>query len=265
MGLNFSGYSNYISFICSRFNGLFVSCTSVVLLSPFFDRCIGVFTDHGLFFYFLVCLCVCIGFILCYCCFYFFDFKIESGFVHLKPLSAFIYYLYASFLVYVLVDRCGAWILLPILFGLIIFSIGLYSSSLEKHILFLFISVLPILYIVYYDHFNSLQTYKFNQKRLDALIEDGAKVLVVVKADWCTTCQNNKNFVLDTYSFKQLIKSTGVVYMVADLTFENTESMIYFSSLDRPGIPQNVLYKPYGEVVYLPSILSISILESSLK
>jgi len=91
------------------------------------------------------------------------------------------------------------------------------------------------------------------------LVKQGKIVFVDVTAEWCITCQINKNFILYRGQSLELLNQENVIAMTADWTKPDQKISDYLSSFERYGIPFNIVYgpkKPDG--VILPELLTQS-------
>ena len=178
----------------------------------------------------------------------------------LRPPLSFLLFLSCGFLLSKALEELGIKLLFPIILILFLTAFGFWLKSFGKITPgnFLLISTLTFVPYLYYvsSECNHIAKYNFTKARLDALIEDGFQVFVLVKADWCVTCVNNNKFVFQSKQVADAFKKTGTIYMVADMTTSNSEAAKYMRAIDKNDFPQNILYKPSGEVIFLPRILS---------
>lgn len=100
----------------------------------------------------------------------------------------------------------------------------------------------------------------FNKDELQRVIASGKTVFVDVTADWCLTCQLNKNLVLDAAPIASWLESDGVVAMKADWTRPDPAIAAYLASFGRYGIPFNAVYGPDApNGIALPELLTSGI------
>ncbi|HEX7324533.1 MAG TPA: protein-disulfide reductase DsbD domain-containing protein [Rhodanobacteraceae bacterium] len=106
----------------------------------------------------------------------------------------------------------------------------------------------------------------FSPSRLQALRAAGTPVFVDIGADWCVTCKANEYAVLDTPSFRHLLKTTGAVYMKGDWTDVDPQIGAYLRKFDTPGVPLYVVYPRGGGAGHaLPTVLTASLVRNALE
>ena len=92
---------------------------------------------------------------------------------------------------------------------------------------------------------------------LPALVAEGKVVFVDVTADWCLTCQLNKQLVLDQDDMRARLQSDNVVAMRGDWTLPSAEISNYLESFGRYGIPFDAVYGPaLPDGLALPELLT---------
>ena len=105
----------------------------------------------------------------------------------------------------------------------------------------------------------------YSPQKLAALRAAGTPVLVDMTADWCITCQANEHAVLDTASFRDLLKRTGTVYMKGDWTNEDPAITAFLQRYHSPGVPLYVMFpKGGGKGRQLPTVLTSGLVERAL-
>ncbi|TAN04666.1 MAG: protein-disulfide reductase DsbD [Rhodanobacteraceae bacterium] len=105
----------------------------------------------------------------------------------------------------------------------------------------------------------------FSPAKLQALRQAGTPVFVDIGADWCVTCKANEYTVLDTSSFRALLKQTGAVYMKGDWTDVDPAIGAYLAKFHSPGVPLYVVYPRGGGAGHaLPTVLTASLVRSAL-
>ncbi len=98
---------------------------------------------------------------------------------------------------------------------------------------------------------------RFDEARIEALVEQGDVVLVDVTADWCITCKVNKSAVLERGSVRALLEEGAVAPLQADWTRPDPAISAYLESFGRYGIPFNAVYGPGApDGIALPELLS---------
>lgn len=105
----------------------------------------------------------------------------------------------------------------------------------------------------------------FSPAKLKSLRDAGTPVFVDIGADWCVTCKANEYTVLDTRSFRELLASTGAVYMKGDWTDVDPEIGAYLKQFHSPGVPLYVVYPRGGGAGHaLPTVLTASLVHNAL-
>jgi thiol:disulfide interchange protein len=100
---------------------------------------------------------------------------------------------------------------------------------------------------------------KWSQQRVDDLLAEGSPVYIDFTAQWCATCQVNKQTAYSKEVIK-LMKKKGVVALKADKTSPNPEIDAELQKYDRSAIPVNVLIVPGKAPIVTPEILTSSYL-----
>jgi thiol:disulfide interchange protein DsbD len=95
----------------------------------------------------------------------------------------------------------------------------------------------------------------WSQERVEALLANGQPVYIDFTAQWCATCQVNKQRAY-TREVISLMKEKGVVALKADKTKPNPKIEAALKKLGRTAIPVNVLLAPGKDPVILPELLS---------
>ena len=96
----------------------------------------------------------------------------------------------------------------------------------------------------------------FSPERVSTTTKAGKAVFVDFTAAWCVTCQVNKQLVLHSDDVKAAFSRKGVTLMVADWTRQDDTITRALSKFGRTGVPLYVLYRPNGEPLVLPAILT---------
>ncbi len=100
----------------------------------------------------------------------------------------------------------------------------------------------------------------FDRAAIDGMVADGRIVFVDVTADWCLTCQANKQLVLHRGAVAERLGADDVVPMRADWTLPDDAIAGFLASYGRYGIPFYVVYgpdTPDGQI--LPELLTTEI------
>ena len=110
----------------------------------------------------------------------------------------------------------------------------------------------------------------FSPELLAELRNQKQAVFVDVTADWCVTCQVNKQLVLERKPVLQAFAEADVALLRADWTRPNDMIADYLLKYNRFGIPFNSLYWPdMAEPVIFSEILTaekiINLLENRLR
>jgi thiol:disulfide interchange protein DsbD len=84
-------------------------------------------------------------------------------------------------------------------------------------------------------------------------------------ADWCVTCKANEHTVLNTQTFRDLLKRTGAVYMKGDWTDVNPTISAFLEQYHSPGVPLYVVFpRNGGPGRQLSTVLTSSLVEQAL-
>lgn len=113
---------------------------------------------------------------------------------------------------------------------------------------------------VYGDHWRP-----WREAAIAEEVRAGRTVFVDVTAEWCITCQVNKQLVLSREEVAARLAEDGTVAMVADWTRPDDAIAQYLASFGRYGIPFNVVYGPGApDGIVLPEILTVDAVVSAL-
>jgi thiol:disulfide interchange protein DsbD len=105
----------------------------------------------------------------------------------------------------------------------------------------------------------------YSPEKLAELRAAGTPVFVDMTADWCVTCKANEHTVLDTPTFRELLKRTGAVYMKGDWTDVNPTISAFLQQYHSPGVPLYVVFpKNGGPGKQLSTVLTSSLVEQAL-
>ena len=100
----------------------------------------------------------------------------------------------------------------------------------------------------------------FDRSAIDGLVAEGNVVFVDVTADWCLTCQANKQLVLQRGTVAERLGADDVVPMRADWTLPDETIASFLASYGRYGIPFYMVYGPNSpDGVVLPELLTSDI------
>lgn len=84
----------------------------------------------------------------------------------------------------------------------------------------------------------------FDQVEIARLVGEGNTVFVDITADWCITCQVNKQLVINRGEVAERLGNGGIVTMRGDWTLPSDEITAYLTGFGRYGIPFNAVYGP---------------------
>lgn len=139
-------------------------------------------------------------------------------------------------------------IILAIIITLIlILKIKINFSSLYN---FLFISIIISIYLllpsfVNFSKYQSLENknwINFNEININQLVSKNKIVFVDITADWCVTCQYNKQNVINSNEIQEIFKKNEVIMVRGDWTLPNKKIETFLNSFNRFGIPFNVFF-----------------------
>ncbi|HEU0277023.1 MAG TPA: protein-disulfide reductase DsbD [Rhodanobacteraceae bacterium] len=199
----------------------------------------------------------------------------------LKQILAFPMYLSAVWLVWVLAHQRGADAVALVLVAMVVLAAALWWHGRARperrlgHALTLALLAVTILPLVAVARLapparmaNAVvgDGVPFSPARLASLREAGTPVFVDIGADWCVTCKANEYAVLDTRSFRDLLASTGAVYMKGDWTDVDPEIGAYLRKFHSPGVPLYVVYPRGGGAGHaLPTVLTAALVHGALE
>ena len=150
---------------------------------------------------------------------------------------------------------------------------GIWMKKLKYFLSFLLIStafwlftVLLIQINITNNKFKNDSWEKFDQLKLNKLINEKNIIFVDITADWCLTCFYNKTTVINRKKIKMIFNENKVIKMRGDITKPNKKITEYINSFGRYGIPVNILYSsssPQG--ILLSEVLTVSELLSTFE
>ena len=98
----------------------------------------------------------------------------------------------------------------------------------------------------------------YTAERLVALKSVGSPVFVNLTASWCVTCLINERVALDSEAVRDAFAARGIIALKGDWTNQNPEITALLQQFGRSGVPLYLLYRPKGEPIILPQILTAS-------
>ncbi len=197
----------------------------------------------------------------------------------LKQLLAFPMYLTAAWLVWVLGNQRGVDAIGLVLVGVIMLGLALwwfersrYGSGAGRALaLVALLLTLPPLYAIARLERTATTAadvagqVAFSPVKLDDLRKAGKAVFVDVGADWCTTCKVNERAVLHTDAFRDLLKRTDTVFMVADWTNPDPDIEAFLAKFHSVGVPLYVVFRKGEDGHALPTVLTQGIVQDALE
>jgi len=97
----------------------------------------------------------------------------------------------------------------------------------------------------------------FDERAIEADLQEGKTVFVDVTADWCLTCKANKKFVLSQGDIAQRLFHSDIITMQADWTNPDPAITAFLHKYGRYGIPFNVVFGPGApQGMVLPELLT---------
>lgn len=197
----------------------------------------------------------------------------------LKQILAFPMYLTAVWLVWVLAKQRGADAVGLVLVAMVLLAMTLWwfersrsrGAASKLLVAALGICTLAPMYLLAHVPVPSALasvaagSVAFNPQKLADLRAANTPVFVDITADWCVTCKANEHTVLNTQTFRDLLKRTGTVYMQGDWTNVNPTISKFLASYNSPGVPLYVVFPADGGPGQLLStVLSTATVERAL-
>jgi thiol:disulfide interchange protein len=95
---------------------------------------------------------------------------------------------------------------------------------------------------------------------------EGRPVLVDFTADWCLTCQVNKNIAIEILSVRLKLKDLGAVALLGDYTRLPDDITTELTRHGRAGVPLVLIYPPKAGAppIVLPELLTPGIVLNAL-
>jgi thiol:disulfide interchange protein DsbD len=197
----------------------------------------------------------------------------------LKQILAFPMYLSAVWLVWVLAHQRGADAVALVLIAMVLLAAALWWHGRGKperragHALTIALALAAIAPLVAVAQLvppartaaMDAGVVTFSPTKLQALRAGGTPVVVDIGADWCVTCKVNEHAVLDARSFRDLLRTTGAVYMKGDWTDVDPVIGAYLAQFHSPGVPLYVMYPRGGGPGHaLPTVLTAALVRNAL-
>lgn len=199
----------------------------------------------------------------------------------LKQFLAFPMYLTAAWLVWVLGNQRGVDAVGWVLVGAIVLALGLwwweharYKAVIGRALaaLVLLAALWPIAQVARLAAPSAVQAAEaqdwvpYSAERLSSLRAEGRGVFVDMGADWCVTCKVNERAVLDTATFRDLLKRSNAVLMKGDWTNVDPAITAFLQEYKAVGVPLYVVFRAgeSGHGQALPTVLTHGIIEQAL-
>ena len=96
----------------------------------------------------------------------------------------------------------------------------------------------------------------YSEEKVQEAIEKKQPVFVNFTARWCLTCLLNQKSTLSSEKFANFVQENNVLLLEADWTNKDKEIFEALEKFRRSSVPLYVYYKPNGEYVILPQILT---------
>jgi thiol:disulfide interchange protein DsbD len=201
----------------------------------------------------------------------------------LKQLLAFPMYLTAVWLVWVLGNQRGIDAVGWVLIGAVVLALGLWWWERSRYrggmlarafaVLVVLSALLPLLQVAHLaapkaaHAVDDADSVAYSAERIATLRAEGKSVFVDVGADWCVTCKVNEKAVLDTDTFRDLLKRTNAVFMTADWTNVDPAITAFLQEYKAVGVPLYVVFRAgeSGPGQALPTVLTDSIVRQALE
>lgn len=106
---------------------------------------------------------------------------------------------------------------------------------------------------------------KFDQEKIQSLINQNQKVFIDYSAKWCITCLANEKAVLNTQKFLQFAKEKNINLFRADWTDYNPKISKSINSYNRSGVPLYIYFYEKDNYLILPQILTFGSIQKYLE
>ena len=96
-----------------------------------------------------------------------------------------------------------------------------------------------------------------DEQLISQKLAKGKSVLLVIKADWCLTCQYNQAMVLTGLNLENWQKNYNLEVVTVDWSNYNKQVLDFMEKYGRKGLPFYVLFTPIlRDGIVLPEIFS---------
>jgi len=110
-----------------------------------------------------------------------------------------------------------------------------------------------------------VQVENYDPDKLDDYKRDGKSIFLYFTADWCVTCKANEFGAIQREKTANLFKAKNIIVMEGDFTKQNPEIANILHQYGRSGVPLYLFFKGNTEAQILPQILTVEILNESIK
>ena len=140
--------------------------------------------------------------------------------------------------------------------------------NIKKLISSLIFSIVIFLYLI--KPFQNTQKQndwvEFDEQILNLEVSNNKVLLLDLTADWCITCQINKQTTLENEDLIEFLKSNNIFLMRGDWTKPNDKILNFIKKNGRLGIPLNIIYGPRNKNgILLPEILTKDLIIDNIK
>ncbi len=260
---NFLNVKSNNIYLNNFFTGMVSTFLATPCSAPFLGTAVGYAFSQGVFDIYIIFLSLAIGFSFPYFLPIFFKnsfklipkpgqwmntFKIFLGLIVL--ISS------AWFFSLLNIERIYLWSTLIIVISALMIIVKKSKSSLSIVLtFFIFINIYFIKTL--YSNSNEEIWKKFDETKLNSLINSERTIFIDITADWCVTCQFNKITTLDSKSMLEYFEEKNVYLLRADWTNKDKKILNFMKKFGRYGIPINIIYGPNNkEGIILSEILT---------
>ena len=166
-------------------------------------------------------------------------------------------------------------ILISLIFSTTILSVLFLNKKffLSTRFTFSIIFISIILYfllpaLINFNKFSLLKNDKwknFNNINIVEMLDNNKIVFIDITADWCVTCQYNKQKVINTQEIQDLFNKFEVIQVRGDWTFPDKKIEYFLESYNRFGIPFNIMYSDdFRDGIIFSEILTKKSLKGAL-